>query len=147
MSCRPMAKTALPKLQAAMNRKRKLDEGGSAPQSSRRRDEDENRNEDSGEGDGEERQGSGGEDVKGKGKGKGTDVQVGRVRRQGMAEAMAAVGEGEGEEEEEEEERVVRVGLGKRLGLVPPSHIKTPIGRGLMNTRKSLVDREEMRES
>ncbi len=70
-----------------------------------------------------------------------------------MTEAMAAVGEavgeaeGEGEEEEEEEERVVRVGLEKRLGLVPPSHIKTPIGRGLMNTRKSLVDREEMRES
>jgi len=66
VSCRPMAKTALPKLQAAMNRKRKLDEGGSAPQFSRRRDEDEDRDEDGGEGDGEERQGSGGEDVKGK---------------------------------------------------------------------------------
>jgi hypothetical protein len=77
-----------------------------------------------------------------------------------MREAMAAVGEGEGEEEQEEEEeeeqeeqeeqeeeRVVRVGLGKRLGLVPPSHIKTLIGPGLKNTRKSLVDREEMRES
>jgi len=61
-----LAKTALPKLQAAMNKKRKLDEGGSAPQSSRRRDEDEDRDEDGGEGDGEERQGSGGEDVKGK---------------------------------------------------------------------------------
>ncbi len=144
-----LAKTALPKLQASMNKKRKLDEGGSAPQSSRRRDEDE----DGGEGDGEERQGSGGDDVKGKDKGKGNRRSGGTGKKQGMTEAMAAVGEavgeaeGEGEEEEEEEERVVRVGLEKRLGLVPPSHIKTPIGRGLMNTRKSLVDREEMRES